>query len=64
MLNLLQVRKALKRAEKELEKRQQSPTVGPDLVSWLQYTYELENKHYELKKENAERQLIEAKDMV
>ena len=57
-----QVRMALKRAEKELEDRQNAPLA--ELQQWLQLTYELETSHYEAKREAVEKQLHAAKDMV
>ncbi len=57
-----QVRRALRKAEKELEDRQNAPLA--ELQQWLQITYELESKHYDAKKEAVERHLMEAKEMV
>ena len=59
---LVQVRHALQRAERELEDRQNAP-LG-ELQQWLQLTYEIENLHYEAKREAAVKQLRSAKDMV
>ncbi|KAJ8368480.1 hypothetical protein SKAU_G00085080 [Synaphobranchus kaupii] len=58
---LEQVRMALKKAEKELESRcRWSP---PDsLQKWLQLTHEVEVQYYNIKKQNAERQLLVAKE--
>ncbi|XP_035241658.1 stromal interaction molecule 1a isoform X3 [Anguilla anguilla] len=58
---LEQVRMALKKAEKELESRcSWSP---PDaLQKWLQLTHEVEVQYYNIKKQNAERQLLVAKE--
>ncbi|XP_051963243.1 stromal interaction molecule 1-like isoform X1 [Xyrauchen texanus] len=58
---LEQVRMALKKAEKELESR--SCWCPPDaLQKWLQLTHEVEVQYYNIKKQNAERQLQVAKD--
>ncbi|XP_076002546.1 stromal interaction molecule 1a isoform X3 [Genypterus blacodes] len=56
-----QVRMALRKAEKELESRfSWSP---PDsLQKWLQLTHEVEVLYYNIKKQNAERQLLVAKE--
>ncbi|XP_060746651.1 stromal interaction molecule 1b isoform X2 [Tachysurus vachellii] len=57
---LEQVRTALKKAEKELESRSWSP---PELLQkWLQVTHEVEVQYYNIKKQNAEKQLLLAKD--
>ncbi|XP_066516430.1 stromal interaction molecule 1a isoform X2 [Hoplias malabaricus] len=58
---LEQVRMALKKAEKELESRcSWSP---PDaLQKWLQLTHEVEVQYYNIKKQNAEKQLLVAKE--
>ncbi|XP_027012625.1 stromal interaction molecule 1b isoform X2 [Tachysurus fulvidraco] len=57
---LEQVRTALKKAEKELESRSWSP---PEfLQKWLQVTHEVEVQYYNIKKQNAEKQLLLAKD--
>ena len=53
---------ALHEAERQLEERNSAPLA--ELQQWLQLTYELENKHYEMKKEAAEKQLHLARDMV
>ena len=52
----------MRKAEKELEDRQNAPLA--ELQQWLQLTYELESRHYDVKKEAVERHLIEAKEMV
>ncbi|RXN07337.1 stromal interaction molecule 1-like isoform X1 [Labeo rohita] len=58
---LEQVRMALKRAERELELR--SSWSPPDaLQKWLQLTHEVEVQYYNIKKQQAERQLIVAKE--
>uniref|UniRef100_A0A4W5JQV8 Stromal interaction molecule 1b n=1 Tax=Hucho hucho TaxID=62062 RepID=A0A4W5JQV8_9TELE len=56
-----QVRMALKKAERELESRAcWSP---PDaLKTWLQLTHEIEVKYYNIKKQSAEKQLLQAKE--
>ncbi|KAG5837535.1 hypothetical protein ANANG_G00240340 [Anguilla anguilla] len=57
---LEQVRMALKKAEKELESR---CSWSPDaLQKWLQLTHEVEVQYYNIKKQNAERQLLVAKE--
>ncbi|KAL4648527.1 stromal interaction molecule 1-like isoform X3 [Arapaima gigas] len=56
-----QVRMALKKAEKELESR--SSWAPPEaLQKWLQLTHEVEVQYYNIKKQNAERQLLVAKE--
>ncbi|XP_059186934.1 stromal interaction molecule 1a isoform X1 [Centropristis striata] len=56
-----QVRMALKKAEKELESR--SGWSPPEsLQKWLQLTHEVEVQYYNIKKQNAERQLLVAKE--
>ncbi|XP_072248272.1 stromal interaction molecule 1-like isoform X2 [Leuresthes tenuis] len=58
---LEQVRMALKKAEKELESR--SGWSPPEsLQKWLQLTHEVEVQYYNIKKQNAERQLLMAKE--
>ncbi|XP_029027017.1 stromal interaction molecule 1a isoform X2 [Betta splendens] len=58
---LEQVRMALKKAEKELESRSSwSPPEA--LQNWLQLTHEVEVQYYNIKKQNAERQLLVAKE--
>ncbi|XP_051253062.1 stromal interaction molecule 1a isoform X1 [Dicentrarchus labrax] len=58
---LVQVRMALKKAEKELESR--SGWSPPEsLQKWLQLTHEVEVQYYNIKKQNAERQLLLAKE--
>ena len=59
---LTQVRTALRRAEREIEERHNAPLA--ELQQWLQLTYEVENLHYETKRNAAELQLNIAKDMV
>ncbi|XP_040887173.1 stromal interaction molecule 2 isoform X2 [Toxotes jaculatrix] len=56
---LVQVRKALKRAEKEM---QSECSVPEALQKWLQLTHEVEVQYYNIKKQNAEFQLCVAKD--
>jgi len=58
----VQVRSALQEAERQLEGRQQAAL--PDLQQWLQLTYEVESKYFELKREATDRQLKVAKEMV
>lgn len=60
---LLQVRMALKKAEKELESRSSWSPPEP-LQKWLQLTHEVEVQYYNIKKQNAERQLLVAKEGV
>ncbi|XP_051993522.1 stromal interaction molecule 2-like [Xyrauchen texanus] len=56
---LVQVRMALKRAEKEM----QSEWLVPEaLQTWLQLTHEVEVQYYNIKKQHAELQLSVAKD--
>ncbi|XP_054829311.1 stromal interaction molecule 1 isoform X2 [Eublepharis macularius] len=58
---LEQVRMALKNAEKELESH--SSWSAPDaLQKWLQLTHEVEVQYYNIKKQNAEKQLLLAKE--
>ncbi|KAF5899370.1 stromal interaction molecule 1-like isoform X1, partial [Clarias magur] len=58
---LEQVRMALKKAEKELETRSSwSPPEA--LQKWLQLTHEVEVQYYNIKKQNAEKQLLVAKE--
>ncbi|KAM6988470.1 stromal interaction molecule 1a isoform 1-T1 [Tautogolabrus adspersus] len=56
-----QVRMALKKAEKELESRI-SWSPPESLQKWLQLTHEVEVQYYNIKKQNAERQLLVAKE--
>uniref|UniRef100_A0A9J7XN71 Stromal interaction molecule 2 n=1 Tax=Cyprinus carpio carpio TaxID=630221 RepID=A0A9J7XN71_CYPCA len=56
---LVQVRMALKRAEKEM---QSDWSVPEALQMWLQLTHEVEVQYYNIKKQNAELQLTVAKD--
>ncbi|XP_062261380.1 stromal interaction molecule 1-like [Platichthys flesus] len=58
---LEQVRVALKRAERELESRVHwaPPEV---LQKWLQLTHEVEIQYYNIKKQNAEKQLLQARE--
>ncbi|XP_069017366.1 stromal interaction molecule 1a isoform X2 [Embiotoca jacksoni] len=58
---LEQVRMALKKAEKELESRI-SWSPPESLQKWLQLTHEVEVQYYNIKKQNAERQLLVAKE--
>ncbi|XP_036443565.1 stromal interaction molecule 1b isoform X1 [Colossoma macropomum] len=58
---LEQVRMALKKAEKELESRRSWSPPEP-LQKWLQLTHEVEVQYYNIKKQNAERQLLVAKE--
>ncbi|RVE65009.1 hypothetical protein OJAV_G00131940 [Oryzias javanicus] len=58
---LEQVRMALKKAEKELESRC-SWSPPESLQKWLQLTHEVEVQYYNIKKQNAERQLLMAKE--
>lgn len=58
-----QVREALRKAEKELESH--SSWYAPDaLQKWLQLTHEVEVQYYNIKKQNAEKQLLVAKEGV
>ncbi|XP_068122610.1 stromal interaction molecule 1 isoform X3 [Hyperolius riggenbachi] len=58
---LEQVRMALRNAEKELEAH--SSWSPPDaLQKWLQLTHEVEVQYYNIKKQNAEKQLLLAKE--
>lgn len=60
---LLQVRTALRRAERELESR--AHWVAPEaLQTWLQLTHEIEVQYYNIKKQCAERQLLQAREGV
>uniref|UniRef100_A0A673XV47 Stromal interaction molecule 1a n=1 Tax=Salmo trutta TaxID=8032 RepID=A0A673XV47_SALTR len=56
-----QVRMALKKAEKELESRC-SWSPPESLQKWLQLTHEVEVQYYNIKKLNAEKQLLVAKE--
>uniref|UniRef100_A0A8C2XL51 Stromal interaction molecule 1a n=1 Tax=Cyclopterus lumpus TaxID=8103 RepID=A0A8C2XL51_CYCLU len=56
-----QVRMALKKAEKELESRS-SWSPPESLQKWLQLTHEVEVQYYNIKKQNAEKQLLLAKE--
>lgn len=58
---LTKVRKALKRAEKEMQSERSVPEA---LQKWLQLTHEVEVQYYNIKKQNAEFQLYVAKDEV
>lgn len=54
---------ALRNAEKELESH--SRWSAPDaLQKWLQLTHEVELQYYNIKKQNAEKQLLVAKEGV
>ncbi|NWT76241.1 STIM1 protein, partial [Prunella himalayana] len=56
-----QVRMALKNAEKELESH--CSWAAPEaLQKWLQLTHEVEVQYYNIKKQNAEKQLLVAKE--
>lgn len=57
-----QVRRALKKAEEEIGMPRLEQLA--ELQQWLQLTYEVENRHYEAKREAAEKQLFIAKEMV
>uniref|UniRef100_A0A665TUB2 Stromal interaction molecule 1-like n=1 Tax=Echeneis naucrates TaxID=173247 RepID=A0A665TUB2_ECHNA len=58
---LEQVRMALKKAERELES--QAHWAPPEaLQKWLQLTHEVEVQYYNNKKQNAERQLLQARE--
>ncbi|XP_056140816.1 stromal interaction molecule 1b [Lampris incognitus] len=58
---LEQVRMALKKAERELESR--ARWAPPEaLQTWLQLTHEVEVQYYNTKRQNAERQLLQAKE--
>ncbi|XP_075956904.1 stromal interaction molecule 1a isoform X11 [Anarhichas minor] len=57
----LEVRMALRKAEKELESRS-SWSPPESLQKWLQLTHEVEVLYYNIKKQNAERQLLVAKE--
>ncbi|XP_070799192.1 stromal interaction molecule 1 isoform X4 [Pituophis catenifer annectens] len=58
---LEQVRMALRNAEKELESH--SSWAAPNaLQKWLQLTHEVEVQYYNIKKQNAEKQLLLAKE--
>ncbi|XP_063162109.1 stromal interaction molecule 1 isoform X4 [Candoia aspera] len=58
---LEQVRMALRNAEKELESH--SSWAAPEaLQKWLQLTHEVEVQYYNVKKQNAEKQLLLAKE--
>ncbi|XP_029932178.1 stromal interaction molecule 2 isoform X2 [Myripristis murdjan] len=56
---LVQVRMALKRAEKEMQSEWSVPEA---LQMWLQLTHEVEVQYYNIKKQSAELQLSVAKD--
>lgn len=58
---LIQVRKALKRAEKEMQSERSVPEA---LQKWLQLTHEVEVQYYNIKKQSAEFQLCVAKEEV
>ncbi|XP_044152563.1 stromal interaction molecule 2 isoform X2 [Bufo gargarizans] len=58
---LVQVRMALKKAEKEFELRC-NWSVPDTLQKWLQLTHEVEVQYYNIKKQNAEMQLAIAKE--
>lgn len=56
-----QVRKALKRAEKQMQSERSVPEA---LQKWLQLTHEVEVQYYNIKKQSAEFQLYVAKEEV
>ncbi|XP_039893910.1 stromal interaction molecule 1-like isoform X2 [Simochromis diagramma] len=58
---LEQVRKVLKKAERELESRAHW-TPPEALQKWLQLTHEIEVQYYNIKKQSAERQLLQARE--
>nr|XP_033803835.1 stromal interaction molecule 2 isoform X2 [Geotrypetes seraphini] len=58
---LVQVRMALKKAEKEFELRS-NWSIPDALQKWLQLTHEVEVQYYNIKKQNAEMHLTIAKD--
>lgn len=54
---------ALRKAERELESR--TRWAPPEaLQKWLQLTHEIEVQYYNIKKQSAEKQLLQAKDGV
>lgn len=54
---------ALRKAERDLESRARWPP--PDsLQKWLQLTHEVEVQYYNIKKQSAERQLLQAREGV
>lgn len=58
-----QVRVALRKAERELNSR--SHWAPPEaLQKWLQLTHEIEIRYYNLKRQSAERQLLQAREGV
>ncbi|XP_072302111.1 stromal interaction molecule 1-like isoform X2 [Eucyclogobius newberryi] len=58
---LQQMRTALKKAERELELR--SDWLPPEpLQKWLQLTHEIEVQYYNMKKQSAEKQLLQARE--
>lgn len=58
---LQQMRVALKKAEHELESHSDWTPPEP-LQKWLQLTHEIEVQYYNMKKQSAERQLIQARE--
>ena len=60
-IDLAKVRKALKRAEKEMQSERSVPEA---LQKWLQLTHEVEVQYYNIKKQSAEFQLCVAKEEV
>ncbi|XP_062341924.1 stromal interaction molecule 1-like isoform X5 [Osmerus eperlanus] len=58
---LEQMRMALKKAERELGSRAHWGPPGA-LQTWLQLTHEVEVQYYNIKKQSAEKQLLQAKD--
>ncbi|CAK6982195.1 stromal interaction molecule 1-like isoform X5 [Scomber scombrus] len=58
---LEQVRMALRKAERELESR--ARWAAPEaLQTWLQLTHEIEVQYYNIKKQSAEKQLLQARE--
>ncbi|XP_048589395.1 stromal interaction molecule 1 isoform X2 [Nematostella vectensis] len=57
---LMQVRKALRKAERELEYR--SWKAPEELAQWLHITYTKESRHFQMKRTQALKQMTEAKD--
>uniref|UniRef100_A0A8D3AGM7 Stromal interaction molecule 1b n=1 Tax=Scophthalmus maximus TaxID=52904 RepID=A0A8D3AGM7_SCOMX len=58
---LEQVRVALKKAERELESRAHWAP-AENLQRWLQLTHEIEVQYYNIKKQSAEKQLLQARE--
>ena len=61
---MLQLKRALERAEVELKMRPTSEMTLGELQPWLQLTYEIETRHHDMKRDAAEKQLQLAKEMV